>query len=171
MKILFLTPWYPDDKSPNHGIFVRDQAAALQRVHQVVVVSAKVDYSAFAFFSYTVKESNFRDVKEYRISVKRSIPFLNQLVFFCIATRQAVRISKVFSPDVIHGNIGYPGAFWSWRVSKRMRKPYVVTEHTSRFTANFRSIIHKFLTIYSLKQARGIISVSSHSAKEISVFI
>lgn len=171
MKILFLTPWYPDDKNPNHGIFVRDQAVALQRTHQVVVVSAKVDYSAFALFSYTVKESEFKGIKEYRISIKRSLPFINQLVFFYIVTRQAVRISKKNPPDIVHGNIGYPGAFWSWLVSKRISKPYVVTEHTSRFAANFRSLIHKILTVYSLKRARAVISVSSHSAAEISAFI
>lgn len=171
MKILFLTPWYPDDKNPNHGIFVRDQAVALQRAHEVIVISAKVDYSTFALFSYAIKESDFRGVREYRISVKRSIPFLNQLVFFYIVTRQAVRISKKNPPDIVHGNIGYPGAFWSWLVSKIIGKPYVVTEHTSRFTANFRSFIHKILTVYSLKRARAIISVSNHSAAEILVFI
>lgn len=171
MKILFLTPWYPDDKNPNHGIFVRDQAVALQRAHEVIVISAKVDYSTFALFSYAIKESDFRGVREYRISVKRSIPFLNQLVFFYIVTRQAVRISKKNPPDIVHGNIGYPGAFWSWLVSKIIRKPYVVTEHTSRFTANFRSLLHKILTVYSLKRARTVISVSTHSAEEVSAFI
>lgn len=171
MKILFLTPWYPDDKNPNHGIFVRDQAVALQGIHQVVVVIAKVDYSIFGLFSYTIKESDFRNVKEYYISIKRSIPFLNQLVFFYVVTRQAVRISRKFSPDIIHGNIGYPGAFWSWLVGKIIGKPYVITEHSSRFAANFRSTIHKFLTLYFLKRAKTVISVSSHSAKEISNFI
>ena len=171
MKILFLTPWYPDETSPNHGIFVRDQAVALQQVHQVVVVSAKVDYTNFSLFSYTLKESDFRNVKEYRISIKRSLPFLNQLVFFYIATRQTVKISRRFSPDVIHGNIGYPGAFWAWLVSTVIRKPYVITEHTSRFAANFRSSIHKLLTLFSLKRAKAVISVSTSAAAEVSAFI
>lgn len=171
MRILFLTPWYPDEINPNHGIFVRDQAVALQQIHQVVVVSAKVDYTNFSVFSYTVKESDFRNVKEYRISIKHSIPLINQLVFFYIVTRLTVRIARKFSPDIIHGNIGYPGAFWSWLVSNVIRKPYIITEHTSRFAANFRSSIHKFLTRYFLKRAKVIITVSSHSAAEISASI
>ncbi len=171
MKILFLTPWYPDDKNANHGIFIRDQAVALQRVSEVIVVSAKVDYADFNLFSYRVSECNFRNVTEYHISIKRSLPVFNQLVLFFIVTRETLRIARRFLPDIIHGNIGYPGAFWAFLVSRIIRRPYVITEHTSRFTANFRSYLHKSLTLFSLRKAGAVISVSTHSAAEVARYI
>lgn len=166
MRILFLTPWYPDDHNPNHGIFIRDQAVAVRKYHEVEVISSKIDYSSFAFFSYQVTHHNFKGVNEHRIRIKKSLPIFNQLVFFAVTIYQTIKIARKFEPDIIHGNIGYPGAFWSWSVSRILKRPYVITEHTSILN-NFRSPIHKLLTIAFLKKADAILSVSNHSANEV----
>lgn len=166
MRILFLTPWYPDEKKPNHGIFVRDQVAALASRHQVVVISAKVDYSRFSISSLRVKKNNFTNLSEVRINVSRSIPIFNQLNFFFRVTLASIKECRQFRPDLVHGNIGYPGAFWAWAVAKILKVPFVVTEHT-RLVNNFRSAFHRFLTLFGLKRAKAIISVSRWHAEEI----
>lgn len=167
MKILFLTPWYPDDKMPHHGVFVRDQAVAVSRQHEVIAISAKVDYSAFKLFSWKVSESVFEGVKEYRLVVNRSIPFINQLNYLLLSVWLAYKITRRLQPDVIHGNIAYPGAIWSYCVSRLTRKPYVVSDHTSRFTDNFRSTFHRVVTMISMRRAAHVIAVSSWAAKKI----
>jgi L-malate glycosyltransferase len=171
MKILFLTPWYPDNKVPNHGVFVREQAVAVGEHNKVIVVSSKTDYSIFSFFSWTVKETTFENVKEFRLVINRSIPIINQLIYFIISVRFAYRIAKEFNPDIIHGNIGYPGGFWAYLVSKLVASPFIITEHYSRFTYNFRSPIHKALTLFSLKRAKRLLTVSKHSCREIGRYI
>ncbi|HCW07092.1 MAG TPA: hypothetical protein DGG95_06990 [Cytophagales bacterium] len=170
MKILFLTPWYPDENKPNHGVFVREQACALAEHHLVVVISAKVDYESFGLSSYTVKESVFRKVKEFRLTIKRSLPLYNQWNYFLVSRKVALNVIQSFQPDVIHGNIGYPGGFWSWLVSKKSRKPYVITEHTF-ITNNFRSLVHRWLTLFAMKKAAAVITVSKKSAKEILKYV
>ena len=167
MKILFLTPWYPDAENPNHGIFVRDQALAIVRGHEVWVVSCKVNYSAFGLSSATGSHTRFQGLRESRIVIKRSLPVFNQLNFFLRATVATLKIAREFRPDIIHGNIGYPGAFWSWIVSRFLKIPYVLTEHT-RITNNFRSSIHKRLTLFGYERARKVIAVSQWHAGEIS---
>ena len=171
MKILFLTPWYPDKKIPHHGVFVREQAAAVAQEHEVVLISSKVDYSRFKLFSWTLTESTFENVKEYRLLINRSLPFLNQLVYFGVSIYVSNKIAKGLSPDLIHGNIGYPGGFWTYGVAKLQRVPYIMSEHYSRFTYNFRSLIHRSLTLFSLKRASRIVSVSTPSAKEIQQYV
>lgn len=166
MKILFLTPWYPDERNPNHGVFVRDQAVLLGRDHQVWVVSAKIDYPAFGLSSASRADTDFHGVKESRIAVKRSLPVYNQFNFFLRVTWETLTIAKHFRPDIIHGNIGYPGAFWSWMMSKLLKIPFVVTEHT-RITNNFRSAVHKQLTLFALRRAGALIGVSRWHAGEI----
>jgi len=166
MKILFLTPWYPDEKVKNHGVFVREQASAIASVHEVVVISSKVDYSKFAFSSYEVKQSVYGAVKEYRLVIKRSLPLYNQFNYFRISRKVALEVARSFKPDIIHGNIGYPGAFWSWLVSKKIHKPYVVTEHTFIYN-NFRSFWHRQATLFSLTRASAVIAVSTKLATEI----
>jgi len=166
MKILFLTPWYPDEKRPNHGIFVRAQAVAVSSQHEVVVISSKVNYDKSAWGSYELTESSFENVKEYRLVINRSLPIYNQINYFLISLRVASTIARRFKPDVIHGNIGYPGGFWSWLVSRRIKRPFIITEHTFIYN-NFRTFLHKKLTLFSLRKAAAIITVSKKAAKEM----
>lgn len=170
MKILFLTTWYPDAKNPNRGIFVRDQAEAISSCHPVEVVFASINYNKFSLWSSFVKREERNGFVEHHIIVNRSLPVINQLVFFLIVIWQTERIAREFSPDLIHGNIGYPGAFWSWAVSRLLKIPYVITEHT-KITNNFRSGFHKFLTLFGLKRASCIMAVSSWHAREIETVI
>ena len=170
MKILFLTPWYPDERNPNHGVFVRDQAVLINRHHEVRVVSAKIDYLNFALSSLTRQDTFFQGVSESRLVVRKSLPVFNQLNFLFRVCRETLKIAREFRPEIIHGNIGYPGAFWSWMVSAILKIPYLITEHT-RITNNFRSAVHKQLTLFGLRKACAVIGVSRWHANEIAAFI
>jgi glycosyltransferase involved in cell wall biosynthesis len=170
MRVLFLSSWYPSRGNPNHGIFVRDQAIALSKFNKVQVVSARIDYSSFGFLSFRREENSYQDVAEISITVKKSFPVFNQLNFFIVVIYATLKIAKTFKPDIVHGNIGYPGAFWSWVVSKFLKVQYVITEHT-KITNNFRSPFHKFLTLFGLKRAAIITAVSGWHAAEIKSFI
>ena len=171
MKILILTPWYPDDVRKNHGIFVQEQALALATRHEVVVISSKINYKSFGLSSYDLAKFEGGNVTEYRLVIKASFPFYNQLNYFFISTKVAAKIAHEFKPGIIHGNIGYPGAFWAWLVSKKTGKKFIVTEHNSNFKNNFRSFFHRWLTVFPMKQARVVTSVSSHSADQINKYL
>jgi glycosyltransferase involved in cell wall biosynthesis len=166
MRVLFLTTWYPNKNNPNHGIFVQDQAHALSREHDICVVAARIDYTVFHFSKLKKQTSQNQKIEEVRLVVAKSLPVFNQLNFFIRAFFATYGVAKEFKPDIIHGNIGYPGAFWSWLVSKAIGKPFVITEHT-KITNNFRSFIHKRLTLFGFKRAAGIISVSHNHAREL----
>ena len=167
MRILFLTPWYPDDNMPHHGVFVRDQANALSKTHEVCVISSKVDYTSFKFFSWRVSESTFEQTKEYRVIVNRSLPFLNQFNYLLLSVVIACRVGRKFRPDIIHGNIAYPGAIWAYCTAFFLSRPFIVSDHTSRFKDNFRSLFHRVVTIFSMRRAQNIIAVSSWAANNI----
>ncbi|MEJ7644331.1 MAG: glycosyltransferase [Chryseolinea sp.] len=166
MKVLMLTPWYPDDANPNAGIFIRDQARALSKENEVVVIAAKVNYSKLSFFSYTIRNSITSGVDEYNISICKSLPLYNQINHLFITCWQSWLIGRRFKPDIIHASIGYPGAIWGWVLGKLLKKPFVFTEHT-RVTNNFRSAVHKQLTLFGIRRARVAIAVGSTLANEI----
>jgi L-malate glycosyltransferase len=171
LKILFLTPWYPDDKTPHHGVFVRDQASAVSKKHIVSVISSKVDYRSFKLFSWRVEESVFGSINEHRVVVNRSLPLVNQFNYLLISVWMSYKIAKHFKPDIIHGNIAYPGGIWSYCLSRLISKPFIISDHTSRFTDSFRSAFHKIATVFSMRRAKRIIAVSRYAAKNIEVYI
>ena len=169
--MLFLTPWYPDEKLPHHGVFIRDQASTLAKDLEVAVLSAKVDYSSFKLFGWRVSESSYQGMKEYRLIVHRSIPLLNQVNYLLISIWVAYHIGRKFRPGIIHGNIAYPGGIWAYCTAFLLSCPFLVSDHTSRFTDNFRSTFHRWLTIFSLRRARRVIAVSAWAAKNIKEII
>jgi glycosyltransferase involved in cell wall biosynthesis len=166
-KLLFLTPWYPDKILPHHGVFVRDQADALSKEYEVVVISSKVDYTSFKVCHWTIEESAFGSVKEYRLTVNRSLPLLNQVIYLGVTIWISYQIARRWKPDIVHGNIAFPGGVWAFVVSRLISRPFVVSDHTSRFRDNFRSVFHRLLTIFSLRRARKVIAVSTWAAREM----
>jgi len=171
MKILMVTPWYPDDRNPNSGVFIRTQAQALTRAgHDVIVVSSKINYAAFGILACAIQHSTTEGVQEYRIAIRKSFPLYNQLNMIFVSILHAVKIARAFKPQVIHASIGYPGAIWGWALGKILRVPFVITEHT-RITNNFRSKLHRKLTIFGLKRAKAVIAVSRSLAKEIELYV
>ncbi|MCX8491316.1 MAG: glycosyltransferase [Cyclobacteriaceae bacterium] len=170
MRILLLTPWYPNEKNPGAGVFIKSQAKALSAHHAVSVISSMVDYESFAFSSFSLQTTLDQNVQEYRVVVKKSFPIFNQLNYLCLLVNVSLKIGRVFRPDIIHAHVGYPSAIWAWCLSKLLRVPFVVTEHT-RPSNNFRSAIHKWLTIFGMKRASLVIAVSKMLANEVKLFI
>ncbi|MBT1705497.1 glycosyltransferase [Chryseosolibacter indicus] len=166
MKILFITPWYPDRLSGNSGAFIQTQAQALAKKHLVMVLSSKIDYSKFAISSYELSHSKSDNLSEHRLIVYRSLPVINQLIYFLITCKVAIEICKGAKPDIIQASIGYPGSILGWVISKYFKVPYVFNEHTLPIN-NFRSFFHKQLTLFGMKRAKAIITVSNYLASKV----
>lgn len=170
MRILLLTPWYPNEVNPGAGVFIKSQVKALSKHHPVSVISSVVDYTNFAFSSIALQESSDQNVHEYRIVVKKSFPIFNQLNYLWLLVSASLKIAKRFRPDIIHAHVGYPSAFWAWSLSRLLKVPFVVTEHT-RPSNNFRSYIHKWLTVFGMKRASVVVAVSRMLANEVKHFV
>ncbi len=170
MRILVVTPWYPNERNPGAGVFIKSQVKALEINHTLSVISAEVDYSKFAFSSYSIEKKLNQKTSEYRIVVKRSFPIFNQLNYLFLIIRTSLQIAREFKPEIIHAHVGYPSAFWAWCLSVFLKVPFVVTEHT-RPINNFRSYIHKWLTIFGLGRASVVMAVSNMLANELKQFI
>lgn len=170
MRILLLTPWYPNEKNPGAGVFIKSQARALSIHHTVSVISSVVDYESFALSSISCQENSDQNVQEYRIVVKKSLPIFNQLNYLWLVISTSLKIAREFRPDIIHAHVGYPSAFWAWSLSRLLKVPFVVMEHT-RPSNNFRSHAHKWLTIFGLSRASAIIAVSKMLANEVKHYV
>lgn len=168
MKIVFLTPWYPDKRQPFLGLFIREQARALaKKQHKVIVIVAKVDYSRFAFSKYSVTEKrDWENLTEYQLTIFRSLPFFNQLNHLFISWKVSRQVLLDKQVDVIHSFIGYPGAIWGWMMSVSLNIPFIHTEHT-KLSNNYRSLWHKVLTHYGMRKARQLTTVSHWLAKQL----
>lgn len=167
MKIALLTPWYPDERQPFLGLFIREQAIALAKRHEVYVIIAKVDYSSFSLSKYSLVEfSDTPNLKRYHLTINKSLPLFNQLNHLYVTWKVSRSILQDKKIDLIHSFIGYPGAIWAWMVSRTFRIPFVHTEHT-KLSNNYRSLWHKYLTNFGMHKARAITTVSNWLATQL----
>ncbi|WP_333821051.1 glycosyltransferase [Ohtaekwangia sp.] len=166
MKILMITPWYPDKESPNSGAFIRSQAETLSKDHDVVVIAAKVNYRKFGLYTYHHETSQYGKVTEHRLTIYKSLPVYNQLNAWFIMLRYSRKVAREFKPDVIHASIGYPGAYWGYLLKRYTGAPYILQEHT-RVKNNFRSYFHRQLTLAGLRKADALVAVGTRLATEL----
>jgi glycosyltransferase involved in cell wall biosynthesis len=161
MTILLLTHSYPDVRINWRGLFIQDQAIALSKRHDVIVVYFKVDYSRFAPFSdYIFAERQNGNITEYELTTGRSFPVINQLKYFKDTwrfIRKEILCKK--KVDIIHSHLSYPAGFLGTLIQKREKIPCVLTEH-SWIKKYFRSRIHKLSVLYTLRHSACVVAVS-----------
>jgi L-malate glycosyltransferase len=167
MNVLILTSWYPDEQNKINGNFIQDQAIVLSIEHNITVVSVKINESHFApFCNCSRVHKNDLGFDEFLIRVSRSFPVYNQLNFFITAFREIKNLVKDKKVDLIHCHNAYPSAVLGYFLGRLLRIPYLVTEHSSTFT-HFRTPFHKYLSLFALKHAKSIITVSNFNAEII----
>lgn len=170
-NILVIASWYPKDKTDFSGIFIKEQIEILSKKFRLVVVNPIVDYKSFnPFGKPKINRSLENGVEVIRIEIKRSFPIYNQWNFLRIV--QKVIHEEIINEkiDLIHAHVSYPGGVIAMMLAKKLRIPYMITEHYGGFVGLFRSKIHKFLIIRALNNAYLISTVSNYSAKIIKNF-
>ncbi len=170
-NILVIASWYPKDKTDFSGIFIKEQIEILSKKFRLVVVNPIVDYKSFnPFGKPKINRSLENGVEVIRIEIKRSFPIYNQWNFLRIVQKvihEEIIDEKI---DLIHAHVSYPGGVIAMMLARKLRIPYMITEHYGGFVGLFRSKIHKFLIIRALNNAYLITTVSNYSAKIIKNF-
>lgn len=155
LRILFVPSWYPEPDNPFKGIFIKNHAATLDGMADVRVI--------YAFHS----PNEIPDYREEQAEENRtiSVPVVHSgkqgsflyLIKYLKALKLAFnRITNDgWTPDLIHAHVTWPAAFFAWRLSKKIRKPFGITEHLDLFLREklgmqkatwFGKLVRKFLS-------------------------
>ena len=125
-----LPAWYPWPDRPGYGSFCRDQAVAVGRVHDVVVVAWTRDENVSAPFA--VSEAEEDGVRTFRIRVRPSsrprLATVETVLGVLTVLRRLRR--EGWTADVIHAHeyaVGFPATL----AAAVTRAPLVVSEHSS----------------------------------------
>jgi len=148
------------------GLFIRRQAEALAKNHEVRIISVHADSHATG--KYEVIRSVENSVKVCRVYYRNSkgIPFISGLINFIryIRSHHLGYMSQLpFTADIVHGHILTREIFFTWYISAKQQCPYVISEHWSRYfplNGTYRGAFRKWLTRRLLNSSSGLIAVS-----------
>ncbi|MGD8815287.1 MAG: glycosyltransferase [Anaerolineales bacterium] len=162
LNILFLPAWYPSDRHPIMGTFVREHAKAAARYHNVSVLYAsrgeKVKGGIWGVTSDRM-EDGIRIVRiNWRGLRSPVLLFFFHLWGILAAYRYLQRTG--FQADIIHAHI-YVAAPAAVLLGKLLRKPVIVTEQTSLFLRGDVKGQQLLVTRWALRRANMILPVSA----------
>src|SRR5437588_1816758 len=106
MRVLVVPKWYPWPDRPVFGIFCREQARAVARSHDVVVLASDaVRRPGFRVFElHDATEDGLRTLRlRYRRPWFRPAAMACQLVGMVAAVRQLRR--RGWRPDIVHAHV------------------------------------------------------------------
>jgi L-malate glycosyltransferase len=131
MRVLIIPSWYPTAEKPVNGIFIREQADALSRLHDVRVLYLDV-------LPRGERRKPRRTMTRECGYVEETIEvpnrrFVWQFAYLWQMARALWRIRRRFRPEVAHCHIAVPAAWAASLLKPLLRVPLVLTEHSSEF--------------------------------------
>jgi glycosyltransferase involved in cell wall biosynthesis len=157
-NILFLTSWWPTEKSPHLGNFIFSQAEALSKNNSLlVVVFEPID--SFNKTQITIQDIGGFQLLKIPYSSKRFAYFNKRFL-----SNKCLKFIKSleFEPDIIHANVSHPLHWFFIKCKKEFKCPMLLTEHGSYlFEQNFKKL--------SSFHQRGIRKLYSHTDQIITV--
>lgn len=138
LKTLFITAWYPDKESPVRGVFVREQAKAVQLYDDVMILHCcRPDPERNRRLWRIERESDealTAAIPTYRVwPLPFPVPKV-WFVFYVWSVWRAYRwiVRSGFRPDVIHAHI-YEAAVPAVLIGRLCGIPVIAAEHSTAF--------------------------------------
>lgn len=180
MHVLLIPSWYPTDLNPVNGIFFKEQAKALHRSGVKVGVIAPIQRSILTLkdgriFDYFYK-LDYRvedEIPTYRLlgwSIPKVYKLNLKVLYYYIPKLIKSYIQNLGKPDIVHAHSALWGGEIALCISKILKIPYVITEHSSAYA---RGLIKPWQETYLkriFENASLVIGVSSKLLENISQY-
>lgn len=130
-RVLVIASWYPSIDSPTAGVFIQQQVLALSAVADVAVLHVEWGPSSFAPVlsiedGVTVVRAGVRDTG-----------LVSRFLGYRRVGRVAFRALRQSwgDPEIVHVQALFPAAMIARDIKRRLKVPYVVTEHSEEYLA------------------------------------
>lgn len=168
MKILKITPWYPNEINPLSGSFVEDQAIALSKQGEdVAVLFVDLNYRNIL---KKLKTHHFKTIFkiEKGIKVFRYYGFFPPKISLRLHTQWSIYFDILFKkyiekfglPSIIHAHT-FHTAYAASFLSEKYNIPFVITEHSTILITRELHGWRRQIFQKSFQNASKVISVSN----------
>jgi glycosyltransferase involved in cell wall biosynthesis len=170
MRVLVVPKWYPWPDRPVFGIFCREQARALARRHDVVVLASDaVPSPGFAVFELAdAVEDGLRTLRvRYRRPRFRPAAMGCQVAGMLAALRRLRR--EGWRPDIVHAHV-YSAGLPALVLGRLSRAPVVVSEHFTGFQRGLITGYDRLTARLAFRHAGLVAPVSEDLASQLRAF-
>jgi glycosyltransferase involved in cell wall biosynthesis len=163
IKTLFLSAWYPNRYDAMFGLFAFKQAKMMANYCDVCAIFI---YADDKIKKTEIIEQNINGFVEIKVYYPKSyLKFFNVIAFIAAYFKVLKYLkNKKWLPDIIHVNVLTRTGFIAYLYKVFTKKPYIITEHWSRYLANnntFKGFFRKKITKLVVKNASAVMPVSN----------
>lgn len=160
-KVLFISSWFPNKIEPTNGNFVQRHAEAVALLHEVEILHTIGIFNQKE--NYIFDEKRINGIKTLIVYYKNSKnPIQN---FYRRMNSYIKGFSQMQKPDVVHANILHNSMLFAVYLKKKLKIPFVVSEHWSALKVenkNSTSFFTKKMAKFIGNQAEKIMPVSEN---------
>jgi glycosyltransferase involved in cell wall biosynthesis len=164
-KILFISHWYPTEKNPISGKFIKNHAEAISLVAKINVVHFDIQDSSKLLDIKLLKIID-KSIETYKIQISSKF---YKLFYYSINFQYFLfkRLIKKFNIDLsafdlVHSNVLFPSGLIAFKISKRNKIKQVHTEHWSKISRFLEKDILRRSGRRALAKMTAISSVSEN---------
>ncbi|MFN6378829.1 MAG: glycosyltransferase [Flavobacteriales bacterium] len=152
LNVLFLASWFPNKGIPTLGNFILRHAQAVNEFHNVHVLyvcKSSDNSSTFVF-----DESNTENIKTLVVYYPQSMwPLFGKIAGFYKGLRKLTDEKKL-QFDIIHANVLWKDGWMAATASRKLRIPFVLTEHWTGYHEAQRGKLKGWQKRYLIRMAK-----------------
>ena len=174
MRVLVLSEFYPHEKNPHEGIFVREQLLELSKHCEIRVLAPAMRHVPLPRYRILrTQEAPIGRFPHNKIPVTRfrvwNLPIVAEWVARGIHLRAArgALARQYFVPDLIHAFWAYRSGYVAARLKEKYKCPVVITVEGSDVHTWLQEWRKRKRVLYALHQADAIIAVSRTLAERM----
>ncbi|MDX2173154.1 MAG: glycosyltransferase family 4 protein [Bacteroidota bacterium] len=164
INVLVIPDLFPKFKGDVQGIFVIDYLASTQTQCNNTVLFGRVYGEKKGLL--IEKLLNY-ELYRYVLSSKK-IKFLLKPFYYILWFVKGYQIGKSFrNIDIIHAHGTILSGTLSWLLSKKLKVPFIITEHQGPFTMTSENFWKRNWTKFIMEKTNAVLTVSNHLKHEI----
>ncbi len=178
MHVVFIPTNYPTEQQPVKGIFYRQQALTIAEngisvtvvfIQLISIINLIRNFSLYKKSSLSNQANkNITEIKKRKILW---FPGSKRLFLFFHAYFTRKELKKLSNIDLIHAHTGWYAGHTALKTAKKLRIPFVLTEHSSLiFKQEELNTFQKKIIEKTYKGAKKLISVSHSLRKSMQNF-
>ncbi|MCE5348266.1 MAG: glycosyltransferase [Bacteroidales bacterium] len=171
-QVLIISFWNPTAKSPQKGIFIEEQAAAICSLRDnIIFLQVNVLTSNRLLLKKTIEESTFYNNKRIVINLYTRLwkflyvdPWRLSRIIYRIIKNRDYKIS----PAIIHSNVIFPCGIAGYLLARKMGAKTIISEHWSKSGKLLKHPLYKRIAIRAYRKCFAVICVSEFLSHKIS---
>jgi len=168
LEILFLPAWYPSNKNPVNGVFVKEHAKAVSLYNDVVVIYSEGIDKDTKGLCKVVSDREEEGIRTIRIKHRKSpIPKTTYFIYlWSIFSVFRKLLKEGWRPNIIHAHVysaGVPGII----LGRIYKIPVIITEHYTGFPRHSLNRLDILKAKFAMNRASIVLPVSDDLRKHI----